>query len=207
MNTHDQPNVTTLANSFAKNVAKSLAKTVALEAGKLANTLGANLKSPRLTDFSQREIPAPLGALAARLPQWPPTLGLVTALNLALDRLLPRDNLAPLVGRLVSLKVLDAGLTLRFTLTARGFRPVVSSNPADLTISAKASDFLALALRQEDPDTLFFNRRLVMEGDTDLGLLVKNTLDAVELPRLSPEQFAPSRVLAALRERMGPSNR
>ena len=29
-------------------------------------------------------------------------------------------------------------------------------------------------------DTLFFSRRLRMEGDTDLGLLVKNTLDAVD---------------------------
>jgi len=185
-------------------------KSFARMAGKLANTantLSANFKPPRLAEFGQREIPAPLGALAAKLPQWPPTLGLVTVLNLALDRLLPRENLVPLIGRLVSLKVLDAGLTLRFTLTARGFRPVVSSDPADLTISAKAGDFLALALRQEDPDTLFFNRRLVMEGDTDLGLLVKNTLDAVELPQYSPEQFTPLRLLATLRERLGPSNR
>jgi predicted lipid carrier protein YhbT len=43
----------------------------------------------------------------------------------------------------------------------------------DLTISANAQDFLRLAQRQEDPDTLFFNRRLSMEGDTELGLVVK----------------------------------
>jgi hypothetical protein len=33
---------------------------------------------------------------------------------------------------------------------------------------------------QEDPDTLFFSRRLAMEGDTELGLLIKNTLDAID---------------------------
>jgi predicted lipid carrier protein YhbT len=51
---------------------------------------------------------------------------------------------------------------------------------ADLAIGAAAHDFLLLARRQEDPDTLFFSRRLALEGDTELGLLVKNTLDALD---------------------------
>lgn len=37
-----------------------------------------------------------------------------------------------------------------------------------------------LARREEDPDTLFFSRRLTLEGDTELGLLVENTLDALD---------------------------
>ena len=166
--------------------------------------LGESFRALRLPQF---EIPAPLGRIAARLPQFPPTLGLVTALNLALGRLLPRENLEPLTGKLVCLRVLDAGLTLRFTLTPRGFRPAVSQARPDLSISARACDFLALALRQEDPDTLFFSRRLIMEGDTDLGLLVKNTLDAVDLPRFEPDMLRPARVLASIRLRLGPSNR
>ncbi|HLV27960.1 MAG TPA: SCP2 sterol-binding domain-containing protein, partial [Burkholderiaceae bacterium] len=43
-----------------------------------------------------------------------------------------------------------------------------------------------LIQRGEDPDTLFFSRRLVMEGDTELGLLVKNTLDALDMDVLRP---------------------
>jgi predicted lipid carrier protein YhbT len=50
----------------------------------------------------------------------------------------------------------------------------------DLTIGAAAHDLLLLARREEDPDTLFFSRRLALEGDTELGLLVKNTLDALD---------------------------
>ena len=46
-----------------------------------------------------------------------------------------------------------------------------------------------------------------MEGDTDLGLLVKNTLDAVDWPRLDPEALHPFRLLAQLRLRLGPSSR
>lgn len=46
-------------------------------------------------------------------------------------------------------------------------------------LRAKLDDFLALALRREDPDSLFFTRRLVVEGDTETGLALKNALDAL----------------------------
>lgn len=130
-------------------------------------------------------LPGPFARVGARLPQLPPTLALVTGLNLALDRILPREPLEPLTGKRLLLKVTDAGLALRFTLTPRGFRPLFDARQPDLTISATTRDYLALALREEDPDTLFFSRRLLMEGETDLGLLVKNTLDAIDWDALS----------------------
>lgn len=162
------------------------------------------LRRARIPQFT---LPRFVGAVHERLPQLPPTLGLTTALNLALDRILPRATLAPLAGKLVCLRVTDGGLTLNFTLTEKGFRPAVSSAKPDLMISAKARDFIALALREEDPDTLFFSRRLLMEGDTDLGLLVKNTLDAIDWPRLDLEAVHPLRLFALLRLRMGSSDR
>ena len=85
---------------------------------------------------------------------------------------------------------------------SRGFRPIFDAAPPDLTISARSRDFIALLAREEDPDTLFFSRRLLMEGDTDLGLLVKNTLDGIELPRLDPARLKPAEVLRRLRERL-----
>ena len=130
-------------------------------------------------------LPGPFARVGARLPQLPPTLALVGGLNLALDRILPREPLEPLTGKRLLLKVTDAGLALRFTLTPRGFRPLFDPRQPDLTISATTRDYLALALREEDPDTLFFSRRLLMEGETDLGLLVKNTLDAVDWDALT----------------------
>lgn len=156
-------------------------------------------ESLRKASIPQFELPRFVGGINARLPQLPPTLGLTTALNLALDRILPRETLEPLTGKLVCLRVTDGGLTLRFTLTTQGFRPAVSTARPDLTISARTRDFIALALREEDPDTLFFNRRLVMEGDTDLGLLVKNTLDAVDYPRFEPRFLSPFEVAAKIR--------
>lgn len=151
----------------------------ALLPGNLRQRIGERLENFRIPDFT---VPAPLAKLVARLPQQPPTHVLTLALNLALGRILPRDTLEPLTGHHLQMRVLDAGLTLDFTLTAKGFRrsaPTPGKKP-DLIISATTRDFMALALREEDPDTLFFSRRLRMEGDTDLGLLVKNTLDAVD---------------------------
>ncbi len=130
------------------------------------------------------EFPAPVARLFARLPQWPPTFALVAALNLALDRVLPRASLEPVVGKTILIDVLDAGLTMSFTLTPAGFRPSPRGVACDLRIAASARDFVALAMRHEDPDALFFDRRLMMEGDTELGLVVKNTLDAVDLSAL-----------------------
>jgi predicted lipid carrier protein YhbT len=49
----------------------------------------------------------------------------------------------------------------------------------DVVVRASARDYLALALRREDADSLFFARRLVIEGDTALGLIVKNALDSL----------------------------
>ena len=83
-------------------------------------------------------------------------------------------------------------------------RPAWAAHPArspqapDLTISASANDFMLLAQRKQDPDTLFFSRRLSMQGDTELGLVVKNALDALELPVLDPAQWTPRAVLARL---------
>lgn len=153
----------------------------------------------KLPDFT---LPAPLARLGSRLPQLPPTLALVGTLNLALGRMIPRAPLDPLIGKRFAIRVLDAGLCLRFAYSARGFRPLFDNAKPDLTISARSRDFIALMTREEDPDTLFFSRRLLMEGDTDLGLLVKNTLDGIELPHFDPARLAPAEVLRRLRERL-----
>lgn len=155
-----------------------------------------------IPDFT---LPKALARVAEKLPQQPPALALVAALNLALGRLIPREPLEPLLGKHLRIRVTDAGLSLRFCLTEKGFRPVFDGAAPDLTISARARDFLALALREEDPDTLFFSRRLLMEGDTALGLLVKNTLDAVDLPTFNLstlEAYSPKAVLGNLGRRL-----
>ncbi|MCP9760830.1 Sterol-binding domain protein, partial [Aquitalea sp. S1-19] len=76
--------------------------------------------------------------------------------------------------------VLDAGIKLRFAADEARFSVDKSEQAPDLRFAANLADLARMMLREEDPDTLFFNRKLVIEGDTELGLIVKNLLDSVD---------------------------
>jgi predicted lipid carrier protein YhbT len=88
-----------------------------------------------------------------------------------------RRALEPLRGKILRLEVPGLPFAPQLTLDAIGLRPAFGK--ADVTVRASLADYAALALRREDPDTLFFSRRLVIEGDTALGLIVKNALDSL----------------------------
>jgi predicted lipid carrier protein YhbT len=147
------------------------------------------------------QVPERLGFLLSRLPAYPGSMLLASALNVALAQQLPEDVRQRLLHRRLRIHVRDARLTFDFTWSGDRFAARPPGQPADLAITASGHDFLRLARRQEDPDTLFFNRRLSMEGDTELGLMVKNTLDALELPVLDLQQWSPPQLLARLRAR------
>ena len=138
----------------------------------------------RLPDF--------ISAIGRRLPQWPHSLVLVGGLNAALKmKLLPADDLLALEDKLFHVRVLDTGGEATYTYRDGLFRPVFSATrEADLCFTANLSAYLQLLTRQEDPDTLFFKRELEITGDTELGLLVKNMLDAVDWPKLPNLPFA-----------------
>jgi predicted lipid carrier protein YhbT len=147
-------------------------------------------------------LPKPIGQLLSKLPVYPGSLLFVTGLNFGLSKNLAPDVTQMLIGKKLRLRVTDAQIGFDFEWSNGRFVACQNPGEADLTISASAYDFVLLARRQEDPDTLFFSRRLAMEGDTELGLLVKNTIDAIELPVLSLEQLKPAHVLGLLRTRL-----
>ncbi len=141
-----------------------------------------------MSEFSipKFRLPGFVAALGQKLPQWPHGLALVAGLNAALKmKLLPESELTALEDKLFRVQVLDTGGTALFTYRGALFRPVFrAEREPDLAFAAHLSAYLQLLVRQEDPDTLFFNRELEITGDTELGLLVKNMLDAVEWPTL-----------------------
>ncbi len=129
------------------------------------------------------ELPRAFAALGARLPQWPHSLALASALNAAIRlKMIDGDELSALEGRVVRIRVTDAGACASVERRDGRFRAAGSKSSADVSFAATMSAFAQIATRQQDPDTLFFNRRLSIEGDTELGLIVKNLLDSIELP-------------------------
>ena len=92
-----------------------------------------------------------------------------------------------LQGRWLCMEITDLRLKWNITRGMNGPVMLASDVVADVSIRGNLRDFVALANQEEDPDTLFFRRRLQISGDTDLGLQVKNLMFGTEmtgLPRL-----------------------
>ncbi len=131
-------------------------------------------------------LPAPLTLPLGLIPRRVHNGLLVMALNQVFAPELKDGELDFLQHKVMCVEVTDT--PLRFHLTQSGGRlHAATGGQADLSISGSVYDFLLLATRREDADTLFFNRRLKLGGKTELGLYVKNFLDGLELEgRLGP---------------------
>jgi predicted lipid carrier protein YhbT len=139
---------------------------------------------------------APLRVVLEQAPERVLTRLLAAALTHLLRGQALAGRLPELAGRHVSLLVSDLRRELRFRITPAGLASgwgaawpenssCVSGTSAvhggrDVRIRGSYEDFWRLAMRSEDPDTLFFQRRLTIEGDTETGLMLKNLLDGLE---------------------------
>ena len=105
-------------------------------------------------------------------------------------------RLGELSGRSFRMHIDDVPVGLTFEITNAGLR--ASTADPNVTMRGAVTDFVALALRREDPDTLFFQRRLVVEGETETGLHLKNLLDGWEYDLGGHVRSTLPRPLAAL---------
>lgn len=105
---------------------------------------------------------------------------LPAAINQALARHADEGLLDFLAGRVVGIAVSDLDLAWHFTFDAHRRRIRTTRAAAHATIHGDARALLLLTAQRVDPDTLFFQRRLLLEGDTELGLHLKNLLDTLE---------------------------
>ncbi|MCC4832204.1 SCP2 sterol-binding domain-containing protein [Shewanella sp. 1_MG-2023] len=107
---------------------------------------------------------------------------LAKLLTLTLSEQIKFGELDFLKGKWVAISVQDIGL--HFELSFDGQLLLRSLTKADVTFTANVPELLLVAAAKEDPDTLFFQRKLRIEGDTELGLEVKNLLLGIELEAL-----------------------
>ncbi len=91
-----------------------------------------------------------------------------------------------LQGHWMKVEITDLGLSWYFSHSEQEGLIVSADEVADAAIRGNLKEFMLLATRAEDPDTLFFQRRLMIEGDTEIGLEVKNLMDAVDHDSLPP---------------------
>jgi len=91
------------------------------------------------------------------------------------------ERLLELDGKRICLAITDTDNSWQFRVQGPKLLRDDHGQPWDVCIRGKLVDFLLLATRAEDPDSLFFARRLSIEGDTEIGLHVKNLLDSFDM--------------------------
>lgn len=89
-------------------------------------------------------------------------------------------DLAFLEGRVLCIEITDLNWRWPVTLVGGVLACLDGNAKPDCTIRGRIAAFADLVLRRTDPDTVFFQRELAIEGDTEIGLAAKNFLDSVE---------------------------
>ena len=125
--------------------------------------------------------PAALSLPLKMLPAFVHNKVLVTTLNRMFTKELKEGELDFLQEKIIHISIEDAGIEYRFTLDKNKLAAANKNKSPDLVLQGTVYNYLLLASRQEDTDTLFFSRRLHMQGDTELGLYVKNFLDGMDM--------------------------
>jgi predicted lipid carrier protein YhbT len=123
--------------------------------------------------------PLPLSLLLRSLPNGAHGELLSRLFNHLLKGQYLSDQLAELEGKTLAIAITDTGNQLTF-LIRNGKFARAAGNHWDVRIKGRLEEFWLLATRAEDPDTLFFHRRLAIEGETETGLHLKNLLDSME---------------------------
>lgn len=121
--------------------------------------------------------PARLAPLLALVPPRLRQRAFERAAMHALSAAFADGALADLRGRRIGVEIAD--LEQRFVVEVLDRQLVVLDPVAmpDACVRGTLTDLLQLASRSEDADTLFFQRRLTLTGDVELGLRVRNLLD------------------------------
>jgi predicted lipid carrier protein YhbT len=139
------------------------------------------MHTSRKTAQSRPLLPTPLSLPLRAIPSFVHNKALVTTLNKIFNKDLKEGELDFLQDKTVHIAIEDAGIEYRFSLNEDKLIAGDKNQSPDLLLKGTIYDYLLLASRREDTDALFFSRRLHMEGDTELGLHVKNFLDGLDM--------------------------
>lgn len=133
---------------------------------------------PPTSPWIARKLALPLN----RLPGQPVQKTAIAVLNQVFTTAIAAGELDFFSGRSLRIQVDDIRFGLQFYFDGRRLRASPAGSHADVSLCGDVGCFMLLLSRREDPDTLFFQRRLRIEGKVDLGLGLKNFLDAWERP-------------------------
>jgi predicted lipid carrier protein YhbT len=93
-------------------------------------------------------------------------------------------DLSFLQGKVVGIEITDIHHNQSFTVQKNNITLVPNDFAKDVIFKGEFNSFLQLITQSCDPDTLFFQRKLSITGNTELGLEVKALFEYLNLERL-----------------------
>lgn len=127
--------------------------------------------------------PSKLGWLATKFPKSINCFTTQKIINAAFAEQIADGDFDFLQDRVLLIEIIDAELFL--ALSFNNHKIICThfdNNPieSDATLSIETLNAIQLIQQEIDPDTLFFQRKLKIKGDTELAHNVKNTIDTLD---------------------------
>nr|WP_240457967.1 SCP2 domain-containing protein [Vibrio neptunius] len=118
------------------------------------------------------------------LPESVQKKALLDGLKMVFKEALEDGDFEFLLDKWLKIEIKD--MHLSWCLSYKKDKLIVANSQVeeDITFRGNLNDLVLIAGRKEDPDTLFFQRRLSIEGDTELGLEIKNLMDSIDFEQL-----------------------
>lgn len=106
------------------------------------------------------------------------------AMNHFFKEALAENELAFLKDKTFQIRVSDINYSITITIQNNKLIALPERKNPDVVLKSTFNPLVLLISRKEDPDTLFFNRALAIEGNTALVLEIKNWLDSLDFDLL-----------------------
>ena len=115
------------------------------------------------------------------MPLWTEALALGTFIAIELERKPElKERFAEIAGKLFCFEATDLSKKFYMETTVNGIRVIPHSEiEPDVVMRGEMETLVGVLLGSEDPDTVFFSRRLEINGDTSVALHFKNILNSI----------------------------
>ncbi|MDH5629147.1 MAG: SCP2 sterol-binding domain-containing protein [Gammaproteobacteria bacterium] len=132
--------------------------------------------------------PSQLASITTKLPFIICQKSIELACNKMLEEPVNEGEFDFLNAKVLQIEIIDARLFAGLSFRNNKIICVYMDNnkhSSDVTLSIATADAISLMEQKIDPDTLFFHRKLKIQGNTELAHHVKNTIDNLD-PDLLP---------------------
>lgn len=116
-------------------------------------------------------------------------------LNFFLEKAIGRGQFSEIVNKRINVHIRDINKTICFIARDKFIETSKDTQNSDACISLTLDGAKSIIFQESDPDTLFFKRELMVTGNTEVGLALKNILDSIDMEEIFPKWLKSRHIL------------